>query len=184
MNKPRLLLDCDQVLADFVGAYLDTVADFTGITYKREALPSWKIQDHLPLTKEQKRLVSDAVRSEGWCARIKPCAGAVEGFAEIRDICDVRIVTSPWPGNYWAGERIEWLHHYFDIPLKHVYQLSEKESVWGDLIVDDKAETVVDWQKKWHRSAYLWETPHNLQDTHVVRLRSWSELAFILREMQ
>lgn len=159
-ERPIVLLDCDGVLADFVGGYL------------RE------ITDNIKLTDEEKRAVNDIVREPGFVLNLAVLDGAKAGVKALAKVSDLYIVTSPWNSRHWAGERQEWLcEHFKDLRLKKIVQTSAKHLVRGDFLVDDKASNCQAHGKAWPGSRpLLWDTIHNRLDTGIERVSSWDEL--------
>ena len=176
----RVLLDVDGVLAGFASAYLDVIREVTGRTYGLNEITAFDIGASLGLTKDEasacKRWLG---ASRGWCEAIPVLDGAQAGVAALQSIADVYIVTSPWNScATWTHEREAWLKRHFDIPHSRVVHTSAKWLCRGDLIVDDKASAVEQWQAE-HPTGrgVLWSTPHNqLEGWAGERTNDWGVL--------
>lgn len=171
MNRPRVLLDVDGVLADFVGPALAWFNADQGTSFEPHHVTEYSIEKSLGLTKQQ------ADRFYKLCSRLpvgdQPVfVGAIEGFTRLSEVADVHIVTAPWLGHAtWAYERIDWLWRHFQVPYKRVVITPAKHLVRGDFLVDDKTETLHTWAAEHPNSfAVQWQTPHN-------RLDSWAGLS-------
>jgi 5'(3')-deoxyribonucleotidase len=190
-----VLLDCDGVIADFTGAALTLIRQFTGRTYAPERITTWDIFDSLP---EEPQFVKDEVyrllKSPGGCAGIPAYPEAVEGVRRLCEIADVIAVTSPFKGSpTWAHEREEWLH--VRCPgIEHVIHARHKERVHGDVFVDDKAAHVEDWARFWgregrnpHAVPVLWQTPRasgQMTSAGIVSASTWDEVIALVREIE
>jgi 5'(3')-deoxyribonucleotidase len=184
--RPRVLLDCDGVLADFVGGYLGLLDVTLGIKATYEQITRFDIGASLGLTKEQSSQMKRAVGScEQFARCLAVCPGAVFGVRAIEEIADVYIVTSPFGSNpTWTHDREHWLKSNFDIPSKRVVHTAAKYLVRGDILVDDKTEALHPWMKENPGRlgpAVQWETPHNRNDDWLgVSTNNWSELREIV----
>lgn len=162
MSKPIVLLDVDEVLADFVGRILDEVRNVTGRDYFRAQVTGWDICEALGLSAEERAAVLSKPKEEGFCYSLEPIVGAIEGVKALREFADVRAVTSPYKSKTWASERETWLCDLFGFERDHVVQTPGKDIVFGDVLVDDKLETCQVWSKRWREStSILFSAPWN-----------------------
>lgn len=165
--RPRVLLDCDGILSDFVGSYLKLLEHHTGLVATPEQVTAFDIAASLDLSPEQssrmKRAIGDA---HGFARNLAVYPGAREGVAKLHRIAEVYIVTSPWNSNpTWTHDREWWLATHFGIPHSRVVHTSAKHLVRGDVLVDDKTSTLVEWSAEHtYGKAIQWTTPHNRAD--------------------
>jgi 5'(3')-deoxyribonucleotidase len=167
MSRPVVLLDCDGVLSDFVSAVLDLVHELCGPRYQPHDVTCFDLAKSLGLTDEERARVFGAITSRpGFARELAVYPDAIAGVAALRAVADVYIVTSPWNSNpTWTHDREAWLREHFGIPHSHVIHTSAKHLVAGDVLVDDKTSTLVEWQAAHPRGvAVQWQTPHNLYD--------------------
>jgi 5'(3')-deoxyribonucleotidase len=163
----RVLLDCDGVLADFIGGALEIVNVRFGASFTREDVKEFDFCKSLGLS------ASDAARikrtiggTKGMASSLNVYPGAIDGVLRLREVADVYIVTSPWNSNpTWTYEREAWLRRNFNIHHDRVIHTSAKHVCVGDVFVDDKTETCLRWSEA-HPSgiAVQWQTPHNRSD--------------------
>ena len=181
--KPLVLLDCDGILADFVGSVLGFVHQHTGSRPEREAVVSQNIFESIG-DKDVERAFSDHAVKAGFCEGIEPYPEALVGFPRLAGVADVHIVTSPWPSPTWTFEREEWLLQHFGIPSNRVHHESQKFLTRGDYLVDDHPKHIREWllRRRDHYlgHALLWDTPHNRREEGFWRVRSWDELLTII----
>jgi 5'(3')-deoxyribonucleotidase len=182
--KPLVLLDCDGILADYVGSVLDFVEKNTGSRPSRESITGWHVWDSI-----QDKALEEAFEkhacSLGFCDEIRPFDEALRGFPLLEQIADVHIVTSPYDGNpTWTHERETWLKRYFGVERRRVHHINSKHLTRGDYLVDDKPKNVREWllNRRDHYLGHgiLWDTPHNRLDEGFWRVHSWQELVTIV----
>jgi 5'(3')-deoxyribonucleotidase len=185
----RILLDCDGVLADFIGEALETIVAHGGPRHTPEDVTEFDFVKSLGLDLDLARRVKRTISTEpGWWYGLDPFPEARAGVDALRKIADVYVVTSPWNSHpTWLHEREEWLKKHFEIPHSHVVACSAKHIVHGDMIVDDKTSALVTWMEyRTHadHEAVQWITPHNRRDGWTGRsTQSWQQLATWIEEM-
>lgn len=193
----RVLLDCDGVMADFMGAVKPVIRDLIGRDLTDQDMPTWDLFE-APVIKPHAAALRAAVDQPGFCRNFAVLPGAQEGVQALRDLgAEVVCVTSPWPSSRtWAHDRMAWLEEHFGFTTKTVDQSSGKYRIDGDVFVDDHANNVVtwlNWDKRRHHAAVLWAQPYNTKDwakltgTHslrghnVLRHKSWWRLALFVK---
>lgn len=185
-DRRTVLLDCDGVLADFIGEVIETIVAHGGPRHTHADITEFNFTAALKLDADLARLVKRTISTEpGWWYGLTPFPEAIEGVAKLREVAEVYIVTSPWNSHpNWLHERESWLKKHFDIPHSHVIATSAKHLVCGDVFVDDKTEAVRAWAERWYMPAIpvQWETPHNRNDGWAgLSTRSWSKLLELAR---
>lgn len=189
MRHPRILLDCDGILADFVGGVLLAVRELTGRQLSPEDFPTWDVFDHLevllPDRSGLKKAVMNAVDEPGFCANLPAYPGVVDALRQLLELQAAKkleffVVTSPWHSPTWVYERDNWLMRR-GVQKKNILHATTKHIIVGDMFVDDKAAHVRDWGE--HHSpggAFLWTTPHNLTEKNIRRLSGWEDFFAVL----
>lgn len=169
----RILLDCDGVMADFVGGYLATLQTLDGITRRPEDVTRYKIEEALGLSSAAAAWVSGQIAQASWCYDLIPIKGAVEGVERLRALGhDLVVVTSPWRGHMsWHAERVAWLNDYFGIDERDVIFAARKEMITGELLVEDKPTILDSW--KWGVPV-LFDQPYNRHA--ALRRANWATL--------
>lgn len=181
MSRKRVLLDCDGVLADFIGRVCDVLFNVCGVERTPDQVTEFDFVKSLGLTADTARRVKAFISdTPGFWSTLSVFPEAIEGVARLREVADVYVVTSPWNScRTWLHERESWLKKHFDIPHSHVLAGSAKHLVNGDLFVDDRTDALVKWQNEREIPPFAvqWQTPHNRLDVWSGRsTRSWSEL--------
>ena len=184
-HRPRVLLDVDGVLADFIGGALQIVNDLFGTAHVREDVTQFDIAASLGLTAEQGAVMKRAIGAmPRFAGALRVLDGAVEAVRQLHQIAEIYIVTSPWNSNpTWCHDREAWLDRHFGILHARVIHTSAKHLVAGDILVDDKTSTLEQWRAAHPIGiAVQWATPHNRCDAwDGASTSSWDELIAIVR---
>lgn len=172
-----MLLDCDGVLADFLGSFLSCLNQYSDLKITSDMATDW----HITRSPEIARRLGElgdagwaedaawaAVKRPGFCRNIRALPGAREAVARLSSVADVHVVTSPYSGNpTWMSERETWLFEEMGIHHGKIVHTGAKHLVRGDVFVDDREENVAAWEEAWPEAAtILWKVPSN---AHVGR---------------
>jgi 5'(3')-deoxyribonucleotidase len=183
--KPRVLIDVDGVLANFVGATIRDMEAHHGFSMSHDDVTTWDIISSFPVDASR---LGDTMRSRwrepGWCASIPVYEGAVEGISILRDLADVFFVTAPMSGApHWMWERSLWLSQHFNADERDIVFTSSKHLVSGDVFVDDKPSNVMEWLHGHHFGRgvpVIWDRPYNRGyglPPVTIRTSDWSVVA-------
>ena len=180
----RILVDCDGVLADFVGRFLERVNARLGTMHRREDVTEYNISRALGWTPEQEHQAYSVVEP-GFCTGLDVLPGAREGVEALQRFGEIYVVTSPWLScSTWEHERRQWLERHFGIPALRVISTEAKYVVSGDVLIDDKVEHLDAWAHD-QRCGWplLWLTPHNARALcRWPRVATWDGLVELIQE--
>ena len=186
MKRPRVLLDCDGVMGDFLTPCLDTINIVTGVRYSADQVTTWDVMKSLGIDASTAEAIYKAMEVPGMCLGIPPYYGAAEGVAAIAEFADIRVVTSPFGGAHWMHERDEWLEEHMKIPRNHVMHVrsSDKFTIWGDALVEDKTSTLLEWEAAHPRAVgVLFKRRYNENDARVgLTADNWPDLVTVLKQ--
>ena len=201
-KNPRVLLDADGILFDFVAGIIDVISNKFHIDLTNEDFPDWDVFARLDVLQKEKHTGSrpqlrwddehiwkntalHEAKRENFCLNLPPLPGAQDAVKKMLESgIDLFIVTSHFGGNKtWVHERDTSLFKNFDIPAKRIVHTASKYLVKGDVFIDDKDEHCIEWRRAHPAGeAFLWTTPHNLNDGKGLRrLSGWEEILDILR---
>lgn len=164
-RRPRVLLDCDGILVDFITPTLDVLYEVTGRRFEHDEVKEWDMMQSLGISKEVENVVFDRMKVEGVCLSMPLYHGAQFGVSGLRRICDLYICTSPFGGPFWTHEREEVLYKSFGIERSRVLHVRDKFVCAGDVLVEDKTSTLVKWRE--HHAGGLpirWNKQYNFHD--------------------
>lgn len=176
MHRPRVLLDVDGVLADFLTPALDVIERLTGIRYDPAQITTWDIFD--TVGKEWEQPFFEACNTRGFAASLSVYPGAQEGVTALREVAEVYIVTSPLNHNpTWTYERELWLKEHFGIPANRIVHTSAKFLCRGDALVDDRPHNIQRWNEEHpEKQGLLWDASWNRTETGLIRVLGWADL--------
>src|SRR5690242_18826790 len=104
MIRPRVLLDVDGVLCDFLNPALAVMNQLLGTNVKLEDMKSWHLFDawDFEVPKKIQDACYDEWKKPGWCRKLPVYPDARAGVTKLQLIADVYIVTSPMNGPTWV----------------------------------------------------------------------------------
>lgn len=168
-TKPIVLIDCDEVLCNFVGGVLKAHEKITSTKLTVDGLKypgmTWDIFNH-PLIAPYKQELVKVICEEGFCAALEPYKDSIHGMASLRSVASqVFVVTSPWfTSRHWVTERNRWLYDHFGIVNKEIIHTSAKHLIKGDVFIDDRLSHLESWIDNNNGLAVLWATDFNSGD--------------------
>lgn len=176
--KPIVLLDCDGVLADFLTPAWRIACHVTNKKLSQESLDRWDVARFFEMTPKEETTFYREVKEPGFHDKIYPYPGVTEAMRLLRELAEVHVLTSPMHGPSWCYDRWRWLERHLGVKPREVTHSHRKELVRGDVLVDDKMETVVAWQEAHPQGkAFLWAQHYNynlgINEKNVRRTRDW-----------
>jgi 5'(3')-deoxyribonucleotidase len=183
MRNLTILVDVDGVLADLVGATIAEANFLTSLDRKPSEQTSWEILN-LYSKEHHDRIISETFHKPGFCRQLPVMLGAQAFIRELRTLGSVYIVTAPWPVAHWMWERTEWLMEHFGFAPSEIMQVPTglKPLVRGDVFIDDKPETVVEWENLNRGAGILVDAPYNQKADVRVRAHDWFDVLDIVRK--
>jgi len=153
----RILLDCDGVLADFVGSVLGRLP----WVLKHEHVTCMDIQKSLDLGPTYTAMLNHELRRQGFASLIRPLHGSKKFVRELKKRGEITVVTRPMTDSpTWVWERVGWLYKHFG--LERIEFTDRKDLVPGDVLIDDDPENLVRFpgrrillDQPWNRGADL-----------------------------
>lgn len=184
MTRRRLLVDVDEVLADFQTPIFVIVEELFGKKLTPYDFETWDMFS--VFDPDERKAIFERVSQPGFCQQFVPKEGAVEAIAEIRTLVDVTPVTRPFPSQTWAHDRMLWLYDHFGFKEPEIIHTAAKHLVHGDALLDDNPQHVLDWQATHPNGVgMLWHLPNtrNLTEYDHFRVKTWSEVVEKVRAL-
>lgn len=185
-RRPRVLLDVDGVVADFVQLMVNAVRNLKLRDIPLNWRPTkWDVAKELGLTNKQEDEVYEVLRLPGSANILHPFPGAVQGVKRIASLFDVAFVTAPVGGSQtWCYDRMEWLERHFGAELGSRWVFTDhKYLVYGDFLVDDKPENCLDFKEAWPGSVPIrWQSPGMSVHEGIIHVSTWKEVEFCMRQ--
>jgi len=175
--RPRVLLDCDGVIADFLTPFLHYVNHFGRTSHTLSEMSKWDLYESFSVPQDIRDLVDAKINEEGFAQTLSLYPGAQDGVAALQAIADVYVVTSPWSSPTWNHDRRLWLKKHFDIGGDHLIATRAKHVCAGDVLIDDKTSTLERWNECHPRGLPIrWAGPNNYATSYVgITVGNWSE---------
>lgn len=174
-----ILLDQDNVLADFEQGFLDAWRkrhpDKSFIAYEDRSC--FHVRENYPA--EYGCHVEDTYAQPGFFRGLKPVPGALEAVRELMAMGhDILICTSPINRYHnCVREKYEWVEAHLGYEFtKRLILTKDKTLVRGDILIDDKPDITGLQSPVWRH--YLYDRPFNRSVTRVPRLtwQNWKDV--------
>lgn len=168
LREPPVLIDCDGVLADFLGAAKASVIETGGENAWDDAyLSRWGFLWDGTLPKAVQSAVDSHTTNSRWWSNLPVLPGAKLGFKRLltaTKISNIYVVTAP--SDYcpmWSDARKHWLNREFGVPANQVVIGGSKAAWLGDgIFFEDRMDTLVCWMHNGdpvHRLGIYIESP-------------------------
>lgn len=184
--KPRLMLDVDGVLADFVTPVLEFFKS-VGKHKSFDELTQWDVFDND--TELEDSFKENFASKPGYCYNLKPLPGAVDFIRAAREKYSLSIVTSPYDVPHWYNERKDWVVDVLGISQSAITFTHHKQYVDGDVFVEDNVENISNWNKYWNKKLMthlpiIMDQPWNRVSLskEITRVSSFEQLSKSLEE--
>lgn len=176
-----ILVDMDDVLADFEGEFLRRwkakYPDKPCI--ELEDRKGFHLEEQYP--EELKELVKSVYNAPGFCKSLKPIEGSLESLVEMKNEGhEVFICTSPLTHyDSCVLEKYEWIEQYLGSEwVKKIILTRDKTLVKGDFLVDDKPEITGVITPAWEH--VIFDKAYNRDVTNKKRLKNLKDWKSIL----
>ena len=152
------LVDVDGVLADFVPALLHRLDSPLTV----EDIDCWDFIKE-KLTPEERAMTMALLSQDTFWRDLPVCEGAHKLIEQLQaEEARIYIASSPWTScPNWEGARRDWLLQHFKFKPNQFISIQEKWLLDGDVFIDDKSETVWEWQALHDGRAYIIDRPWN-----------------------
>lgn len=179
----RIIVDQDEVLADFVGKVLRRWNAINGTNFNKEHIHAWRMEEILgrdALGRSAEGLIDEWMQEPGFFEDLEPLPGAIEGFTRLQAMGhDVIIVTSvpEVAKNAFDGKRVWVRKHLSKLSMKNFIACSRKETIDADMIIDDGLHNIDAWLNAGKGNAVIfdraWNRPYPRPATRVA---DWADL--------
>lgn len=180
-KNTRILVDIDGTLNDFQNHFFDTL-DNMGYNYDYSKSSDYHMERGIK-TKKPKEVLDLVFSSDIFWKSLPVLEGAKEGLLYLNNNYDVMIATTPW-NDHNKGVKLEWMIKEFPfIEPKQVIFCHDKWELAGDIIIEDKPDTILKCSKKGMITITKTQ-PYNLQMHTDEFLNNWKDISFIMKKIE
>lgn len=175
-KKPRIGVDVDGVLADFLTPAYKVIEKLFGIKVDQSKQATWDMDHVIPKGKVDD--FWEHIGSYNFHSELSPFPNAEDGLNKLAQVADIYIVTSHLrSGKTWVYDRDKWLMEQFGIPRRKIVHTVAKYTFNGIALVDDKPENVHKWQEEYPQGlGMLWDQPYNRLVASRLRVKNWDSV--------
>jgi 5'(3')-deoxyribonucleotidase len=184
----KIIVDQDEVLAQFVDKVLRRWNAINGTNFTRDQVTCWRMEEILgvdTLGRSAEGLIDEWMCEPGFFEDLDPVPGAIDGFNALRKLGHDVVVATSIPEiaiNAFDGKR-RWMRKRFpDWSMKNFIACSRKGFLEAEHIIDDGDHNIKDWTAAGRQGAIIFDAPWNqdvgirLNNVFVERVKSWEEI--------
>jgi len=173
MERKRILIDMDHVMADITSQYIRYYKEATGVEMKRNDL----IGRPEDLAFPQPHLVRDFLFKPGFFRSAPVIEGSQEVIRELNEIFEVFIVSAAMEFPQSLGEKLAWLGEHFPfIKWQQIIFCGSKKPIAGDYMIDDHLKNL----DFFPGEKILFTATHNTTVNGYTRVNDWEEVRELL----
>lgn len=178
-NRPRILLDCDDVITNFLGHLVETWNQTVQDETKKidiEDIKSWD------LSKYADPSIYDIFRSQGFFEELRAKEYSISTIKQLIESTryDIYVVTDCGTP-YELAEKLRWFQRYIpEFNTLRIISIKEKDMIRGDILVDDKIANLDACAR--YMDCIIYDMPSNQGVTRYPRIKTLKDLIPILEE--
>jgi len=195
--KLRIIVDQDEVLAQFVNKVLKRWNGINGTNFVRSQVNMWRMEHVLgvdTMGRSAEGLIDEWLAEDKFFEDLEPMEDAVWGFNELRKMGHDVVVATSIPEvavHSYTGKRRWMRKHFPDFSMKNFIAVSRKGLLKGNYLIDDGSHNITDWLEAGHIGAMIFDAPWN-QDIEnkkwspitCQRVRSWTDIVNFFGELR
>lgn len=171
----RILVDLDGIVTDTLPSWLKRIHETTGVLARPENITKWNLNENPPLDTVPFPQLFGPLNEKDFNVNLPQMADASHYLHQLHKAGhDISIVTARY-GTNCMPETLDWLKAMMPWLRtdKKLWFIADKHRVTGDVLIDDKAENLIEYRKE-HPNAHLVtiDYPYNQHapvGTHVVQ---------------
>lgn len=168
MNKKRIAIDMDEVMADVKPKFLALYEQEFGIRLQPEDYWGKKIYQIGNAAR-----IRDFLHDKGFFADLPVIPGSKEVIRELMERYDVYITTAAMEFRASFEDKFDWLMEHFPfIHWKNIVFCGDKSIINADYMIDDHAFNL----RTFSGTGLLYTASHNIDETDFIRVNNWTEV--------
>lgn len=187
----RILVDLDGIVTDTLPYWLDRIFEKSGVRAHPEQITNWNLNENPPLDTVHQGIIFGLLNSEGFNLALKPMNDVSPVLHRLHKAGhEIQIVTARH-GDVCMKETIQWLKQHMPwlAVTKRVGFYYDKEHIKGDVLIDDKAATLIKYREE-HPNAHLItiDYPYNKDAPEgTIRVKKdgyeWEQIEKVINEL-
>lgn len=148
-KKLTILVDVDGIVADTLPTWLEWIERLTGVKATPADITNWTLHACPPLNKLKPNQLYDILNMPGFNANLPLMPGAAKELFELHNQGHNLYLLTARFGDVCISETLKWVkeHLPFINPEKQMGFMADKHLVRGDVLIDDKGETLIKYQE-------------------------------------
>lgn len=170
----KILVDMDGIVTDTLQAWLERIYYWTGVRATPADITKWNLNENPPLDQVKPHQLFDILNEKDFTLGIPQMTDATHHLEQLHKAGhDISIVTARFGTNcmpetlIWLKEMMPW----FNVEKK-TWFVYDKHRITGDVLIDDKAETLIKYHEEHPQTKLITiDYPYNQHapaDTHRV----------------
>ena len=137
-----ILVDMDGIIVDLLTPWLTRINNCCGQILTKDDITTW----HMP---EVKCPHVFKFLDESLFLNAPAIPYAIQTLKTWADTHDVLLLTAPAPDPKTASAKLVWVQNHLGWGRERVILTSRKELVFGDVLIDDKPSTLLEYKRAW-----------------------------------
>jgi 5'(3')-deoxyribonucleotidase len=152
----RILVDFDGIITDTLPAWLQRIYETTGVRAKPSDILKWNLIENAPLDQLAPWQLLSILNEKDFMLNLPQMADAELFLEKLHKAGhDISIVTAR-SGDICMSETIAWVRAMLPwLDIKKVWFCHDKHRITGDVIIDDRAETLVAYHKEFPKAKLI-----------------------------
>jgi 5'(3')-deoxyribonucleotidase len=177
VNRIRVAIDMDEVIADTYGAMLNWLRHRHGVRWSTEAFHGRQIFDVLEL--DVAEALRTAMHDGAFFANLPVIEGSQAALSAIAARCELFVTSAAMEFPNSLGPKFLWLRRHFPFvdPLNIVF-CGDKSIIAADCLIDDNTRHF----KRFGGQGIVFSSPHNVLVSGYPRIHRWDEALAVLSD--
>lgn len=175
-NRPRILLDCDDVITNFLGPVIQEYNQLKGSHLNVNDIRSWDLTDYAD------KDIFNIFKKDGFFLNLMAKKYSISTIKKLIQSkrYDIYVVTACGSTKEYS-EKIRWFEKFIpEFNTDRIISIKEKDMIRGDILVDDKIDNLDKCAR--FMDCIIYDMPSNRGIDRYPRIHSLRELWKILEE--
>lgn len=194
----KVIVDMDNVLADFVSGVLKRWNKVSETNVKFEDIKVWWMEEILGTNKfgvDSLKVLPEWMREKGFFLELDPIPEAIWGFNKLQELGHDVIVATSIPEDTHSNaydDKRWWMKTYFpNWPMKNFIACCRKGLLKGDALIDDGEHNIKDWAASnglWFgrqlSPTIIFDAPWNQKTEADFRVYGWHQIVALIESLE